>query len=123
MGPIVIGMQFLTSAFLLPYLASRTSENASTPIEKEDIAGSFQATVGERKPLGPLLGTVGTGSIFWGLYARQAEFGVGWNERYSSFVDLLSIDRVGSSFLVDLAILYLVCFNVGSLMLIYSVVV
>jgi len=130
MGPIVIGMQFLTSAFLLPYLFTRTSERSeevlmmmsginndadedvaiaedvmsSTPVKKEDITGSVQALIGEWKPLGALLGSVGTVSIFWALYARQSEFGVDWNERYASFIDLLSIDRVGSSFLVDLAI-------------------
>jgi len=58
--------------------------------------------VAEWKPLGGFLGTVGTASIMWGLYARP-EFGT-FGERYNSFIDLLSIDRVGSSFLVDLAI-------------------
>jgi hypothetical protein len=49
------------------------------------------------------MGFVGTGSILWGFFARQDEFG-GLSERFSSLIDLLSIDRVGSSFLVDLAI-------------------
>ena len=106
-GPIVIGMQFLTSAFLLPYLALRSPEKdydeiRKETIYKEDITGSVQATIGEWKPLGPFLGSVGSASILWAIFARP-EFG-DLNERYNSFLDLLSIDRVGSSFLVDLAI-------------------
>jgi hypothetical protein len=49
------------------------------------------------------MGFVGTGSILWGFFARQEDFG-GIQERFSSLLALLSIDRVGSSFLVDLAI-------------------
>jgi len=104
-GPIVVGMQFLTSAFLLPYLAFRSPERDSEDIGtvfKEDISGDIQATVAEWRPLGALLGGVGSGAIVWSLIARP-EFG-GFNERWSSFIDLLSIDRVGSSFIVDLAI-------------------
>ncbi len=105
-GPIVIGMQFLTSAFLLPYLAVRSSEDEEGDVQntvyKEDITGSIQATVGEWKPLGGLLGGVGSASIVWAFLARP-EFGA-FSERYDSFKALLSIDRVGSSFLVDLAI-------------------
>lgn len=100
-APMVIGMQFLTSAFLLPYLFTRTAER-DTRIFKEDIDGDLQATVAEWRPLGAFLGTVGTGSIVWGFSARP-EFGE-FSERFSSFIDLLSSDRVGSSFLVDLAI-------------------
>ena len=100
-GPYLVGMQFLTSGFLLPYLFARTPER-DTQVYKEDIDGDLQATVGEWRPLGAFLGTIGTGSIFWGLNARP-EFGE-FSERYNSFVDLLSIDRVGSSFLVDLVI-------------------
>ena len=101
-GPIVVGMQFLTSAFLLPYLALRSSEKLDRKVFKDDITGSIQATVGEWKPLGVFLGSIGSLSILWAFFGRP-EFG-DFNERYASFVDLLSIDRVGSSFLVDLAI-------------------
>ena len=87
--PIIIGMQFLTSAFYLPYLATRTSEKQMdmAPVYKEDL-GFIGEKVGESRILGPFLGFVGTGSIFWGLFARQAEFG-GITERYLSLVDLL----------------------------------
>merc|ERR1712176_1713937 len=48
-------------------------------------------------------GTVGAGSIVWAFVGRFSEYG-GLQERWSSFIELLSIDRVGSSFIVDLAI-------------------
>lgn len=102
-GPIVVGMQFLTSTFLLPYLAFRSSEKneIKETIFKEDI-GSVQATISEWQPLGAFLGIVGTTSIAWAFLARP-EFG-DLNERFTSFLELLSIDRVGTSFLVDLVI-------------------
>ena len=101
--PIVIGMQFLTSAFFLPYLAFRSSEDdeIKETIYKEDM-GSVQATIGEWRPLGAFLGAVGTTSIGWAFLARP-EFG-DFAQRYASFLELLSVDRVGSSFLVDLVI-------------------
>eukprot|EP00571_Detonula_confervacea_P010369 CAMPEP_0172301720 /NCGR_PEP_ID=MMETSP1058-20130122/3545_1 /TAXON_ID=83371 /ORGANISM="Detonula confervacea, Strain CCMP 353" /LENGTH=646 /DNA_ID=CAMNT_0013011937 /DNA_START=59 /DNA_END=1996 /DNA_ORIENTATION=+ len=104
-GPILLGMQALTSGFLLPYLFTRTSETSesSSQVYLEDIDGDLQAKVAEWRPLGGLLGGVGTASIFWGLFARP-EFGSEYSERYGSFIDLLSIDRVGSSFIVDLVI-------------------
>jgi ketosteroid isomerase-like protein len=100
-GPMLVGMQFLTSGFLLPYLFTRTPEFESQ-VYREDIDGELQAKVGEWRPLGGFLGTVGTASIIWAFTGRP-EFGE-FSERYNSFIDLLSIDRVGSSFIVDLAI-------------------
>lgn len=100
-GPMLVGMQFLTSGFLLPYLFARTPEMGATA-RLEDVDGEVQRLVAEWRPLGPLLGGVGTASVLWGLYARP-DFG-NVAERYSSFLDLLSIDRVGSSFIVDLVI-------------------
>ena len=89
--PIVVGMQFLTSAFYLPYLASRTSEDPETlennVVYKEDL-GEIEQIVGESRVLGPLLGFVGTGSIFWGLFARQEDFG-DIQQRFASLIDLL----------------------------------
>jgi len=102
-GPILIGMQFLTSGFLLPYVFTRSVET-STQAYREDIDGALQAKIAEWRPLGVFLGGVGTASIFWGLFARQTEFGIDFTDRYDSFIDLLSIDRVGSSFIVDLVI-------------------
>jgi hypothetical protein len=101
MLPTVAGMQFLTSAFLLPYLATRTSEREGEDVYLEDLSTISSAI---ENPILPILMTgVGTGSIFWGLLARHDQFG-GLHDRFSSLIDLLSIDRVGSSFVVDLAI-------------------
>lgn len=103
MLPIVAGMQFLTSAFFLPYLGTRSAERLQEGevVYRDDLA-TIEGTLGEWRGLGALLGGVGTGSIAWAFMARP-EFG-GAGERYASFVDLLSIDRVGSSFIVDLVI-------------------
>lgn len=102
MLPTVVGMQFLTSAFLLPYLATRSTEDdAVAEIPRDEITTVIRVT--ENKILGLAMGFVGTGSIFWGLFARSDDFG-DLATRYASLMDLLSIDRVGSSFLVDLAI-------------------
>jgi ketosteroid isomerase-like protein len=98
--PTVAGMQLLTSAFLLPYLATRTTEYRDD-VTREDLSPIAQAC--ESPVLGVSMGLVGTGSIVWFFLGRSAEFG-GLDERWTSFVDLLSIDRVGSSFIVDLAI-------------------
>jgi len=97
--PIVVGMQFLTSAFLLPYLATRSNENRDD-VTRQDLSPAAQLC--ESPFLGAFMGLVGTNSIAWFLFGRS-EFGE-LNERWSSFVELLSIDRVGSSFVVDLAI-------------------
>eukprot|EP00980_Cylindrotheca_fusiformis_P025705 scaffold14497_cov119-Cylindrotheca_fusiformis.AAC.9 len=99
MLPIVAGMQFLTSAFLLPFLATRSNESNDN-VSLEDLSEVSRLT--ERPALGIAMGGVGTGAIIWGLLARD-NFG-GWAERFPSFLQLLSIDRVGSSCLVDLAI-------------------
>ena len=105
MLPAVAGMQFLTSAFLLPYLALRSSEELKSGdvVYKEDLSG-LEGKLGEFPWLGAMMGAVGSGSIAWFFLARPDEFGSAFSERYASFLDLLSIDRVGSSFIVDLAI-------------------
>jgi len=100
MLPVVVGMQFLTSAFLLPYLVTRASESEEA-VSRDDLF--IAAQVAESKLLAPALGSVGIGSIAWAVLGRMDQFGA-FPERYASFVDLLSIDRVGSSFIVDLII-------------------
>ncbi|KAI2507174.1 hypothetical protein MHU86_7240 [Fragilaria crotonensis] len=105
--PAVAGMQFLTSAFLLPYLTLRTSEpddsisTTNQVVYMEDL--DLPTKIAENRFLGPFLGSVGAGAIAWGVFARAVDFG-GLDERMASFWQLMSIDRVGSSFLVDLAI-------------------
>ena len=100
MLPTVAGMQFLTSAFLLPYLATRSVETKS-PVYKEGL--SAPAQLAESPLLGASMAFVGCGSVFWGLFARADDFG-DLSERWTSLLQLLSIDRVGSSFIVDLII-------------------
>jgi ketosteroid isomerase-like protein len=97
--PVVIGMQFLTSAFLLPYLATRTTEYSDN-VTREDLSPIAQGS--ESPLLGVSMGLVGSGSIAW-FFMGRSEFG-GLNERWTSFIDLMSIDRVGTSFIVDLVI-------------------
>jgi len=105
MLPVVIGMQLLTSAFFLPYLSSRTSEpsNTSSVLYMEELE-PIHSVLGESPFLGPVLAAVGSASIAWFFLGRQDQFGSVFADRYDSFVSLLSVDRVGSSFLVDLAI-------------------
>jgi ketosteroid isomerase-like protein len=98
--PMVAGMQALTSAFLLPYLATRTTEYSDS-VSREDLSPIAQGS--ESPLLGVSMGLVGSGSIAWFFLGRFSEFG-GLDERWTSFIDLLSIDRVGSSFIVDLVI-------------------
>jgi hypothetical protein len=103
MGPVVVGMQFLTSAFLLPYLAVRSTETRTEPVRLQEVNRATR-WIGENGMWGPFLGSVGSGSILWAFFGRTEDFGTDLAERWSSFLQLLSIDRVGSSFLVDLAI-------------------
>merc|ERR1711957_193215 len=125
------GMQFLTSAFYLPYLVTRTGESPrlllddgtrevfydeaepvydfETTVVKEDITGaSIQRRIAENTTFQKVLGGVGAYSILWFLFADgsggKGLFGDNFGERWESFGELLSIDRVGCSFLVDLVI-------------------
>jgi hypothetical protein len=119
----LVGMQALTSAIFLPYLVTRTSESSvlrpnNTSISSDDTNNNnnnmvvyqedlttLQSVVGESRALGGFLAAVGTVSLGWAGWARADEYGVALSpERWQGFMDLLSIDRVGCSFLVDLAI-------------------
>ena len=107
--------RFLTSAFLLPYLVTRSTEEENfgrsdstdnfkpAMVVKQEDLSPVARIAGESPWLGISMGIVGTGSLIWGALARMDDFG-GWNERWTSFLQLLSIDRVGSSFVVDLII-------------------
>lgn len=93
-------MQFLTNAFLLPYLVVRSPETEDA-VAFEDLEPT-EALVSEWRGLGPLLAAVGTGAIAWGVAARP-EFGP-LAERLASLQALLADDRLGSSFVVDLVL-------------------
>ena len=90
----------IVSDLFTPDKATRSSEERDD-VTTEDLSTVAQIT--ESRALGPVMGVVGTYSIVWAFLGRFADFG-GLSERWTSFVDLLSIDRVGSSFIVDLAI-------------------
>eukprot|EP00931_Biecheleriopsis_adriatica_P057811 TRINITY_DN34318_c0_g1_i2.p1 TRINITY_DN34318_c0_g1~~TRINITY_DN34318_c0_g1_i2.p1 ORF type:complete len:429 (-),score=89.26 TRINITY_DN34318_c0_g1_i2:39-1325(-) len=100
MFPTIVGMQFLTNAIYLPYLVTRAPEKAEL-VYREDL-DETEAQVSESSALGPLLAFVGLGAVFWGLWARP-EFGA-YPERWASLCELLSQDRLASSFVVDLAL-------------------
>jgi len=133
MGYVVLGMQFLTSAFYLPYLVSRTPESPrlilndgtqsevyyddgddekvieidfDATVTRQDIKGQqIQSKIAENKQFHSILGAVGSYSILWGIFARAEDgFGTTLPDRFDSFWELIAIDRVGFSFLVDLAI-------------------
>ena len=116
-GVMVVGMQFLTSAFLLPYLVTRTSEPIILPSSSRDYDmmgdkpmdhGNGNETtqlfinIAEWRPLGIILASIGSGAIFWSFFGRP-EYG-SFADRYHSLLQLLSMDRVGSSFIVDLVV-------------------
>jgi hypothetical protein len=105
--PTVVGMQFLTSAFLLPYLATRSRDcvpiDQVVPAEELDPPRSL-AVFAEGPWLGSAMAAVGLESLYWFLFARADTYGTDFAERWTSFVGLLSIDRLGSSFLVDLVV-------------------
>lgn len=100
MLPVIAGMQFLTNAVLLPYLVVRSPEEDKLAYA-EDLA-PVERLVGEWKGLGPLLAAVGTGAVAWGCVARP-EFG-DLATRWGSLLELLSADRLASSFVVDLVL-------------------
>jgi len=102
MLPTVVGMQLLTNAIYLPYLVGRSPEDPdSVPVYVEDLDPA-EAAVSESRLLGPLLAIVGIGAVIWGFVARP-EFG-DLSTRWTSLGQLLSGDRLGSSFVVDLVL-------------------
>jgi len=118
MVPVLAGMQALTNAFFLPYLVLRApegegggnQEGATSPkiypvVYKEDLSQVEQAC--ESKWLGVGVGAWGALAIGWGLWARSDQWqfgGSAFTARLASLTDLLSTDRVGTSFVVDLVL-------------------
>ena len=100
MLPTLAGMQFLTNAFFLPYLATRPREEEGVLVALDELTPAERAA--ESRALPVLLGGVGAVSIYWFCNARP-EFG-GLEERLGSLRTLLAGDRLGSSFLVDLGL-------------------
>ncbi|GMI46908.1 hypothetical protein TrCOL_g2576 [Triparma columacea] len=104
-GKTLIGMQFLTSAFYLPYLGLRDSGGEGSGGGGSGDGG-WERALGESKLATALLTGVGAASIYWGVGGgRLGEgYGEGLAERLVTLGELLSIDRVGCSFVVDLVI-------------------
>ncbi|KAL7431478.1 hypothetical protein ACHAXH_006126 [Discostella pseudostelligera] len=121
MVPTIVGMQFLTSAFMLPYLFARTTERFSStqsldnrryeqnlprrirPLYKEELDRPA-LVLGEWKGLGVLLASIGLFALYWGVAGRPEDFGPPiWvsDKRMVDFMKILDSDRVASSFLVD----------------------
>ena len=100
MLPTLLGMQFLTNAFFLPYLATRPSEEDGVVVALDELSPVERATESRALPL--LLGGVGAVAVWWFCNARP-EFG-GLDERLASLQQLLAGDRLGASFLVDLGL-------------------
>ena len=123
--PTIVGMQFLTSAFLLPYLFSRTSERYSSssmevrspnfdygryssrrirPLYKEELDRPA-LVLGEWRGLGVLLASIGIFALYWGFAGRPEDFGPPiWvsDKRMVDFTKLLDNDRVAASFVIDM---------------------
>ena len=96
--PTIAGMQFLTNAFYLPYLATRSSDDG---VVTADQLGPLERAA-ESKAVPAVLAAVGTWSVAWACLARP-EFG-DLAARTDSLAALLGGDRLGSSFVVDLAL-------------------
>ena len=97
-----VGMQFLTNAFYLPYLATRDAEEEDT-FDSKDL-GPIEKVLETNKSIPILFGVVGIGSIAWALLARADLWGLDLSSRLSTFQDAIKDDRLGSSFLVDLSL-------------------
>lgn len=98
---VLAGMQFLTNAAFLPYLITRNKSDVfddDFALQQDEESNALK--LGESKILPIILTTVFTASIAWGLFARP-DFG-GFDERFASLGTLLSQDRLGFSFLIDL---------------------
>jgi hypothetical protein len=120
--PTVIGMQFLTSAFFLPYLFARTSERRyQSDYERFDRRGPGPLRVrplyreeldktqilGEWKGLGVVLGSIGIFALWWGAGGRvedSALYGPPiWEsgKRTTEFMKILANDRIAATIILD----------------------
>ena len=103
MLPTVAGMQLLTNAFFLPYLATRDAEAENPqllPVAADTLGPAERAAESRALPL--VLAAVGALSLGWAFVARP-EFGDA-TARLASLRELLAADRLGASFVVDLAL-------------------
>lgn len=95
---VLVGMQLLTNAFFLPYLATRPSEEDLTETQQQLKLSAIEQ-VGESPVLPLLLCAVFFASVSWALFGRPELFGA---DRFDTFKELASTDRLTSSFIVDI---------------------
>lgn len=93
------GMQLLTNAIFLPYLVTREAEADKSSVVYEAPLTPFEAAA-ESKLLPIVLGSIGAVACVWGVAGRP-EFG-DLPERGTTFIELLTHDRLTFSFVVDL---------------------
>ena len=99
-------MQFLTNAAYLPYLFARkplvvASTGSAQPLFNfEDLTPLEK--VCESKALPLLFGSVGVVALYWGFFGRIDEGYADMASRTASFLDMMSTDRLGFSFVIDL---------------------
>ena len=99
-------MQFLTNAAYLPYLFSRKpSVAASTGSRKplfnfEDLTPLEKVCESNGLPL--LFGSEGVVALYWGFFGRIDEGYADMASRTTSFLEMMSTDRLGFSFVIDL---------------------
>ena len=107
MVPTLLGAQFLTNALFLPYLVQRESGGAHN-VEEVDVENDVMkaGTASSRiKALPLVLSAVFSISIFWFFCGRLEYYPA--DARFDSLTDLLSNDRLGFSFCVDLVYFWL----------------
>jgi len=92
----------LTNTAFLPYLILRPLHKVDKPVMQEEVP-EIELKLGESKPLLSVYGVAGLYSIWWAFFGRP-EFG-GLTERWASFTDLVSSDRLMFAFSVE-AVLY-----------------
>jgi hypothetical protein len=97
----VIVMQFLTNAVYLPYLINRTSERDKNQSRIYSKSLSKIEEIGESKITPIILCGLGVTCLYWCVSGRYDDYG-DWSTRLSSYVDLVSNDRLSFSFLIDI---------------------
>ncbi len=89
----------LTNTAFLPYLVLRPLHRKEDPPVTQQDVPVVEQQLGESKPLLAVYGLAGLYSIYWAFFGRP-EFG-GLAERWASFTDLVSSDRLMFAFTVE----------------------
>ncbi|KAH7276605.1 hypothetical protein KP509_39G014300 [Ceratopteris richardii] len=102
---------FLTNTVLIPYMAIRLSQENCTDEPsprfnslKLDLSGVQKTMVAGAKVLSILCGLVGITSILWFFFGRATEGFGDLSDRWTFFLEYLSIDRPGYAFIWDICL-------------------